>query len=394
MRPRLPGDRPSIFDYPDCAEPLDLYPEGIALPAGAVTIFDADVHLHELDADLAPYFEQPWRRVLEAGGLAREGARAIKEERFLDVPGYSPRTPYDPILGAFPEPEPHRLTSAELLRADLAARGIDAALVFPGRLLRAATSNDYHYLVALQRAYHRYLAERWVNPEQGIYGAIMAVNQAPEEAAEEIARYAGRPGFVAVYLPMAGNYPLWGDRQYEPIFAAAEQANLPVVLQGALTVHTVFPYQLHHVQTALAKQVLSQPFGAMANLVSLATTGTLARHPHLKVVINDAGLEWLPLILQRLDYFYPYLQDEFPDFAVPPADRLRRQIYLTTHPLTGDSAFTAACIDAIGVDHLLFGSDYPHFDAAAPTHIDALPISREAKAKILGENAQTVFRLA
>lgn len=363
------------------------------MPSDALAIFDADVHLHELDADLAPYFDQPWRRVLEASGPPRDGVRADKGERFLDVPGYSPRTPYDPILGKFPEPEPRRLTSAELLRADLDARGIDAALVFPGRLLRAATSNDYHYLVALQSAYNRYLAEQWVNPGRGIYGAIMAANQAPEEAAEEITRYAGRPGFAAVYLPMAGNYPLWGDRQYEPIFAAAEEAGLPAVLQGTLTVHTVFPYQLHHLQTALAKQVLAQPFGAMANVISLATTGTLARHPRLKVVINDAGLEWLPLILQRLDSFYPYLRDEFPDAAASPADQLRRQVYLTTHPLQGDSAFTAACIEAIGVDHLLFGSDYPHFDATAPTQIHALSIPREAKARVLGENAREVFRL-
>ena len=60
----------------------------------------------------------------------------------------------------------------------------------------------------------------------------MAANQVPEEAAAEIHHYAGRPGFAAVYLPMAGNYPLWGDRMYRPIFAAAEAAGLPVVLQG------------------------------------------------------------------------------------------------------------------------------------------------------------------
>jgi predicted TIM-barrel fold metal-dependent hydrolase len=346
-----------------------------------------------LNEDLAPYFEQPWRRVLEEGGLTREGARNVKGERLLDYPGYSPLTPYDPILGELPAEEPHRITVPDGLRADLAARGVGGALLFTGRLLRAATSNDEPYVAQLMRAYNRMLAERWVDPASGSFAAIMAANQVPEEAAEEIARYAGVPGFAAVYLPTAGNYPLWGDRSYEPIFAAAEGAGLPVVLQGALTIHTVFPYELHHLPTALAKQALSQPFGALANLTSLIATGALARHPDLKLVVNDAGLAWLPLLSERLDHFYPYLKEEVPELTEKPSAYLRRQVYVTTHPLGDDPTFARACLDAIGEDHVLFGSDWPHFDADAPSRIEALPISEEAKRKILGENAGSLFRV-
>ncbi len=360
-------------------------------------IFDSDVHLHELDDDLAPYFDEPWHRVLEAGakGVAREGARTPRGERFLDVPGYSALTVYDPILGELPTEEPRRLTSADLLRADLDARGVDAGLVFPGRLLRAAQSNDWDYLSALGRAYNRYLAERWVEPARGIYAAILTLNQLPDESAEEIDRYASVPGFAAVYLPLAGNNPLWGDRSYEPIFAAAEAAGLPVVLQGALTVHTVFPYELHHVPTALAKQVLSQPFGAMANLVSMVTNGVLARHPGLKVVVNDAGLAWLPATLERLDHFYPYLRDEVPFLEDPPSEAVRRQVYVTTHPLGGRAnlPFLLACLEAIGLDHVLFGSDAPHFDETSLKQIQELPLGSTVTEQILALNARAVFRL-
>jgi predicted TIM-barrel fold metal-dependent hydrolase len=356
-------------------------------------VFDADVHIHELDEDLAPYFEQPWRRVIEDGALARQGARSIRGERFLDVPGYWPHTAIDPMLGDFPEVEPRRLTSSELLRADLTERGVAGALVFPGRLLRAATSTDELYVAALARAYNRSLAERWVDPAKGIFAAIMAPNQIPQDAAREIETYASGPGFAAVYLPMAGNYPLWGDRMYEPIFAAAERADLPVVLQGALTVHTVFPYELHHLPTALAKQTLSQPFGAIANLVHLVSTGVLARHPALRIVFNDVGLAWLPFLADRLDHFYPYLKDEVPFLSGRPSEAIRRQIFLTTHPLgsSPNDAFLTACIDAIGPDHILFGSDYPHFDANAPSDVERLPVSDELKQMILMENARKVF---
>ncbi len=279
--------------------------------ADHVRVFDADVHIHEHDADLAPYMEEPWRRVLE-GGATRGSGRDVGEERFLDVPGYHPLTQYDPNLGDYPPPDTVRLTTADGLREDMDARGVDAALLFTGRFLRAATSNDAAYCAALGRAYNRYLQEHWIDPKRGIYGAIMAVNQAPEEATEEIERCATVDGFIAVYLPGAGNYPLWGDRMYDPIFGAAERHGLPVIFQGAVTIHTVFPYQLHHMPTALAKQAISQPFGAIANLVSMVTTGVLSRFPRLRIVFNDAGLAWLPMIMERLDHVYPLLREETP----------------------------------------------------------------------------------
>ncbi len=355
-------------------------------------VIDVDVHIHESYADLEPYFEMPWRRALEGAPAWRPSAAGAQ---IFDTPGLTPLTSYDPMLGDFPEQEPHLVTSPDILRADLDHRYIDAALIFTGRLLKAATGNDHLYAAALGRAYNRYLSERWVDPQRGIYGAIMAVNQAPEEAAGEIRRYAGQEGLVAVYLPMAGNYPLWGDRSHESIFAAAEEAGLPVVLQGTLTVHTVFPYQLHHLPTALAKQTLSQPFGALANLVSLLTTGVLTRHPNLRVVFTDVGVSWLPFLLERLDHFYPYLRDEVPFLEQPPSEYARRQVYVTTHPLDSgrDPAFTIACLEAIGAGHVLFGSDWPHFDAGSPERVRQLPIAEEAKRQILGGNAAELLRL-
>ena len=363
--------------------------------AGRHRVVDADVHIHETNSDLAPYFDPPWRRALEEGALRAGGARAVGGERFLDYPGYSPLSALDPILGELPD-EPHRITSADVLRADLDRRGVDVAVIYTGRLLRAATSNDCDYTAALGRAYNRCLAERWVDPSRGIYAAIMAANQVPEEAAEEIERYASKPGFAAVYLPSAGNYPLWGDRDYDPIFAAAQDANLPVVLQGAFTIHTVFPYQLHHLPTALAKQTLSQAFGALANLISMVTTGVLTRFPRLKIVFNDAGITWLPLALARLDHYYPYLREEVPFLESQPSDVVRRQVYLTTHPLEGSEnpRFLIACLEAIGLDHVLFGSDWPHFDASSPQQILDMPLVEEAKRGILVENARALFALS
>jgi len=131
----------------------------------------------------------------------------------------------------------------------------------------------------------------------------------------------------------------------------------------------------------------------MAHLVSLVTSGVLARHPNLKLVINEVGLGWLPFLVERFDHFYPYLRDEFPDFDRPPGDYLRRQVYLSTHPLPPGAASARAAIDFLGADHVLFGSDYPHFDAAVPSALDSLGLSDKARTQILSGTAREIFRL-
>lgn len=79
------------------------------------------------------------------------------------------------------------------------------------------------------RAYNDYLLSHWLDLQRGIYGAIMTAAQDPQSSAREIDRLAGTEGFCAVYLPMTNVSPLWGHRQYAPIYAAAQNAGLPVV---------------------------------------------------------------------------------------------------------------------------------------------------------------------
>jgi predicted TIM-barrel fold metal-dependent hydrolase len=56
-----------------------------------------------------------------------------------------------------------------------------------------------------------------------------------------------------------------------------------------------------------------------------------------------------------------------------------------------NAAFLTACIEAIGPSQILFGSDYPHFDANTPVDVENLPVSDEVKRQILVENARNVF---
>ena len=68
--------------------------------------------------------------------------------------------------------------------------------------------------------------------------------QDPQGSAEQIRTYGADDRFVAVYLPVAGLRPLWGDRMYDPIYEAAEEMGLPVMLHSVGIIHPTFPFNL------------------------------------------------------------------------------------------------------------------------------------------------------
>lgn len=351
------------------------------------TIFDCDVHIHEHPPDLAPYIEQPWRRVLETMTV---------NERWLDVPGYSPLTALDPLLGDFPGPPPHLVTTADGLRADLDARGVGGALLFTDQWIGIAGTQDEPYATAIMQAYNRYLRERWIDPARGLYAPIMVVPQNPAGSAAEIERYAAAPGFAAVWLPAGGMWPLWGYRAYDPIMAAAEAAGLPCVLMHNTVISSLFPYQLSNYDTALAKQALAQPLGAITTLVNLVTTGVFARYPRLRVVFTEAGAGWVAPVGWRLDLQYADLRDEVPFLTLRPSDYIRRNVYVTTHRLErpdDPAALLASIAEAGGLGHLLYASNFPHYNADTPAALDRLALAPGDRARVLGGNARAVFRL-
>lgn len=348
-------------------------------------VIDADVHLHERPADLAPFAEMPWRRGLENEPTA---------ERWLDTPGYSPFTPLDPIRGVDPTVEPYMVRTPEAMRADLDRLGTDIAVMMPDRFIRLAASQNSDYAVAIADAYNRYLQEQWLDARRGLYGVLLVPNQDPHAAARQILTYAAHDGIAGVLLSTVNISPLWGDRFYDPIFAAAQEAGLPVVLHGATAYGSVFPMQLQSLETAASRGALSQPLAMMANVTAIVLNGVFERFPRLKSLCCEAGLAWLPFLAERLDGQYRVLKADLPALSMKPSEYLRRQVWVTTHPLGGlsDAAAIARIIAAIGADRVVFASDWPHFDHDEPVRTASSLLPADQRDQIMGRHAQQLFR--
>jgi predicted TIM-barrel fold metal-dependent hydrolase len=347
-----------------------------------VLVVDLDVHAHETPEGLLPYCDPPWREAL--ANLTRIPAR------YLDRPGFAVTTS-PPLLGP-PIPRKQRdevvLTAAQM-RQELDALSIDVGIIFPDHFLKIGALPRADYAAALARAYHRWLKEEWLSQDNDLYAVLIAIPQDPEEAAREIARWAGDDRFVGVFLPTCQTYPLWGHRRYDPIFAAAQRFDLPVVFHAVLGLATGFPYNTEGFATYIPRHTISHVFAMMANLLSLLESGVPVRYPALRLCFAESGLSWVPFLRLRLDKEYNENRWMWPHFDDRPSRWIRR-FYFATQPVE-EPENRQDLVDLIrlydGEDTTLFASDWPHHDFDHPRAVFDLPLSERAKRKIMGANA-------
>ena len=353
-------------------------------------VVDCDVHIDDTPEALAPHCAMPWRRALEN--------MRTTPRQYLHIRGYNdlPEEGVEAMAPAFPGGFPTRtVADAKQMLEELSKLSIDAAVVFPDHLLTLAGLPNAEYAVALAAAYNRWLTDELLDGAHGLYGAIIAASQNPVAAAEEIERYADDSHVVCVFLPTSTVHPLWGHRSYDPIFRAAEEASLPVALHSVSAVHPHFPFNVEQFDTALARHTVSHTFSMMANLISMVTTGVPVRFPKLKVLFTEAGISWVPFIQWRLDKEYNESRRELPFYDDRPSSYMSN-MYFATQPIE-EPRRKRDLVDLMnlfdGEDHVVFASDWPHHDFDHPRQIFDLPMSPEAKRKVLESNAADLFQI-
>jgi predicted TIM-barrel fold metal-dependent hydrolase len=350
-------------------------------------IVDADVHINETPEALAPYIEMPWRKTLEH--------LSTLPRRYLDIPGFAPSFKPHPTFPGSGGQRRDTVSSAAQMREDLDDLGIDIGILFPDHFLMLAAIKQVDYAAALARAYNRWMLDEWLHQDNGLKGALVIPPQDPQTAAAEIRRYASHQHVVAVYLPTFGVDPLYGQRHYDPLYAAAQETGLPVMLHSVSGIYPVFPFNLQGFETALAQHALAHPFSLIANLVSMIETGVPVRFPGLKIAFTEGGIGWVPWIMLRLDKEYSEQRRQLPFLKDRPSTYIK-QMYFATQPIEEpehmrDMATLLSLFD--GEDSVIFASDWPHHDFDHPDKVLQIPVSEEVQRKIIGENAMRLLNL-
>lgn len=360
-----------------------------------LTLVDADSHLTETTRELRPYLDNPGiEKLLDASKIGAYDVYSAHRASpaFAQTATAGTDEHEDLVHDQVTAPEPKRELMEEF--------DIDHTVLTPGLNLILATVNHDPTAVALASAYNRYITHTFAD-EDGMKLNLLVATQRPEEAAAEIHEWAGHPDVVGVQLPADGLVPPAGHQRYDPIYEAATEHGLPIVMHsGDAGAQTVFPIQRNWAETFAEAHAFSFPAQAIWQLISQVFQGTPERFPDLEFVIQEAGCEWLPWLLWRLDDHYLQNSQDVPVLQKRPSEYIRDQYYFTTQPLghTENPEQLANVLEAAGgPETLLFSSDHPHPDFDPPAELFVPLRTRFDEAAIrgmMGETAADVFDLA
>jgi uncharacterized protein len=248
--------------------------------------------------------------------------------------------------------------------------------------------------IDLARAYNDALAEACVRHPTRYRGFAHLPMLAPEAAATELERAVKDLGFHGVLVNGATDGRFLDDPAFEPILAAAEKLDVPIYLHPGIPTPAVrnayFDGLPGNFSFTMALSAWGWHADTAIHTLRLALSGTLDRHPGLKIVIGHMG-EALPFMLDRIDE----------TTAAQAKTLLRRsvrqtivdQVWITTSGFFTMIPFMAALM-SFGVDRIMFSVDYPFAsNARARAFLDTLPVSPADRAKIAHGNADQLLRL-
>lgn len=300
--------------------------------------------------------------------------------------------------------------------AELEEDGIVAEVVFPNTIppffpsaslmAPAPTREEYEQRWAGLRAHNRWLADFCAAAPGRRAGVFQILLNDVDQAVEEIRRSvkAGLTGGVMLPgTPPGSGLPELYSSAYDPIWAACAELGVPVNHHAG----SASP-PLGEEPAARAVFMVETTWFSHRALWHLVFGGAFRRHPDLKLVLTEQGSGWIPGVLDMLDYYHGRLvaaatkaDTAESKFGAGLADSMGKgpsQVW-RENCFVGASFMRpheAALRDRIGLDKIMWGSDYPHDEGTHPYSREGLRLTyaglpRDEIAAMVGGNAARVY---
>ena len=277
---------------------------------------------------------------------------------------------------------------------DMELDGVAGEVLYPSQGLFYFKVEDPELMSAIFRAYNDWLAEFCANDPLRLKGVAMINLDDVSDGVKELER-AARLGLVGA---MITEYPAEERRydigEYEPFWAAAQDLNMPVSLHTA-TSRTGPNRAAGPVTVRTASGRANKVFLPATSLCDMIFSGVFDRYPKLNVAVVEFELAWAPHLLGTMDYTYIERQKEasyrFKGNLLP-SDFFHRNVYLSFQ----EDDIGIRLRDVIGVDSIMWGSDYPHAESTFPKSQEILErildgVPPDERAKIVGANAAGLY---
>jgi predicted TIM-barrel fold metal-dependent hydrolase len=286
----------------------------------------------------------------------------------------------------------HDLTPAQHLE-DMVEEGIDVQVLFPTGLLNLGSLREAELATALAHAYNEWLYEFCQANPQAFKGVAVVALQDVPGAIREMHRAVTERGMIAVMVPSFVHPGKdLGGREFDDFYAEAQRLGVPVAIHRVSGSGAV-GFERFTNFTALHSCV---PMFELATAVSnVVIGGVFDRFPNLRVAFLEAGVGWVPWLVENLDEHVKLRGPETPHLKALPSEYLSSgRAFFSFEPDEHQVPEVAALL---GDQSLLFSSDYPHWDSPFPNSVrivrDRQDLTPTQKQRILCDNVAACYGL-
>jgi len=294
----------------------------------------------------------------QAGNFALNAVAGKPREEF----GLEPRT-YDDM-----RPGCHDIHERV---KDMDIEGVWAEVAFPnmpgfaGRVFEEST--DMELALACTRAYNDWILDEWCAAVPGRQIPVVILPYWDIDASvKELQRTAekGARTYSFLELPHMRGFPSYHTDHWDPLLAATQEANMAISVHfGSTGASDMIPPEGGHGGGVNINRITVMGLNSAFAMTQMLTSKMFLKFPKLRFALSEGGIGWMPYLLERIDYvwdrhrWYNDINRE-----IPPSELFKDHIF-------GCFIYDDAGIEArhrIGVDQIMFESDYPHSDSNWP----------------------------
>ena len=268
--------------------------------------------------------------------------------------------------------------------AEMDKWGVEASLVFPTICILPFPTDDQELANAYCRAYNNWMKD-FADQCAGRVWPVAIVNWHDVEAAALELERCIKMGFKALFVPpetVKGARP--SDSKFDRIWSICQDAKIPGCLHVIVRFDgSALPFAEWHATSP--GPIFGFGLGATGQLIpaltAMITDQLFERFPNLSIVSVEAGAGYAPYLMDRLDAKYEVFEGLVP-LKKRPSEYIKSNCYFVAEPL---ERTVNSCLDLVGRDRIMWGSDYPHVDGLAEVS------ERPEMWEVLSENGRTVF---